>query len=186
MVFDWLAKAVLRTLEAFLALCMLAMVFMVFGNVVLRYGFGSSIVVSEELSRFAFLWMTFVGAVVAMHQGAHLGVDTLVSQLSRKGKMLCLFVSECLILVCCAMIFWGTLRQHEVNATTVAQVTGMSMIWVFGLGYFISVGITLLSVHKLWRLFTGRITEAELVMVTESEEAPHAHAGSVATQGGRV
>ena len=77
MVFDWLAKAVLRTLEAFLALCMLAMVFMVFGNVVLRYGFGSSIVVSEELSRFAFLWMTFVGAVVAMHEGAHLGVDTL-------------------------------------------------------------------------------------------------------------
>ena len=48
--------------EALLALAMAAMVAMVFGNVVLRYLFGCGIVVSEELSRFLFLWLTFLGA----------------------------------------------------------------------------------------------------------------------------
>jgi hypothetical protein len=42
------------------------MVVMVFGNVVLRYAFNSGITVSEELSRWLFVWMTFMGAVVAL------------------------------------------------------------------------------------------------------------------------
>ena len=159
-----------RVLEAFLAFCLIAMVIMVFGNVVLRYGFDSGIVMSEELSRFAFIWLVFVGAVVAMHEGAHLGVDSLVKALPRGGKIACLVASELLILACCAMFFWGTWRQHEVNATTMAQVTGMSLIWIFGMGYFTSVGIALVSLRKLWRLATGQLGDDELVNVHESEE----------------
>lgn len=170
MTFKIWADRIAKLLEVFLAFCLLAMVAMVFGNVILRYAFDSSIVVSEELSRFAFIWLTFVGAVVAMHEGAHLGVDTLVSVLPREGKLACLALSELLVLSCCAMFFWGTWLQHEVNATTAAQVTGLPMIWVFGLGYFTSVGIGLLSLHKLWRLVTGQLTDAEIVSVSSSEE----------------
>ncbi len=49
------------------------MVVLVFGNVVLRYAFNSGITVSEELSRWLFVWLTFVGAVVALRDHAHLG-----------------------------------------------------------------------------------------------------------------
>lgn len=161
---------VVRVLEAFLAFCLIAMVIMVFGNVVLRYGFDSGIVMSEELSRFAFIWLVFVGAVVAMHEGLHLGVDSMVKALPRGGKIACLVISELLILGCCAMFFWGTWRQHEVNETTIAQVTGMSMIWIFGMGYFTSVGIALVSLHKLWRVATGQLSDDELINVHESEE----------------
>ncbi len=168
---------VIRALEAFLAFCLIAMVVMVFGNVVLRYGFDSGLMVSEELSRFAFIWLVFVGAVVAMHEGAHLGVDSLVKTLPRGGKIACLAASELLILGCCAMFFWGTWRQHEVNATTIAQVTGMSMIWVFGMGYFTSVGIALVTLRKLWRLATGQLRDDELITVHESEEELPAPAG---------
>ncbi len=178
---------VVRVLEAFLAFCLISMVVMVFGNVVLRYGFNSGLVMSEELSRFAFIWLVFVGAVVAMHEGAHLGVDSLVQALPRGGKMACLVASELLILVCCAMFFWGTWRQHEVNATTMAQVTGMSMIWIFGTGYFTSVGIALVSVAKLWRLATGQLSDAELIGVHESEEEiANAPAAPSSITGGRA
>ena len=161
---------VVRVLEAFLALCLLSMVIMVFGNVVLRYGFDSGIVMSEELSRFAFIWLVFVGSVVAMQEGAHLGVDSFVKLLPRGGKIVCLVASELLILACCAMFFWGTWRQHEVNLTTTAQVTGLSMIWVFGMGYFTSLGIAWVTVRKLWRLATGQLRDDELIGVHESEE----------------
>jgi TRAP-type transport system small permease protein len=159
-----------KGVEALLAALLLAMVLMVFGNVVLRYVFNSGIVVSEELSRFCFVWLTFIGAIVAVRDGAHLGMDNVVARLGRRGKLLCLAASETLIAVCCGVLFWGTLRQHEINATTMAPVTGLSMIWIFGLGYLCSVCIGLLALNKLWRLVGGRLTDDEPVAIRESEE----------------
>jgi TRAP-type C4-dicarboxylate transport system permease small subunit len=168
-----------RGVEAVLAALLLGMVLMVFGNVVLRYAFNSGITVSEELSRFFFVWLTFIGAVVAMRDGTHLGMDNIVARLSRRGKLVCLALSQALIVVCCVLIFIGTWRQHEVNATTMAPVTGMSMIWIFGMGYLTSACIALLACAKLWRIATGRITddeliesgsEEDLILVKESDE----------------
>ena len=62
----------------------------VFGNVALRYGLNSGITVSEELSRWFFLWMTFLGAVVGLVERAHLGTDMLVGRLGTTGKRVCL------------------------------------------------------------------------------------------------
>ena len=47
-----------RLVELLLVVMLSAMVVMVFGNVVLRYGFNDSIISSEELSRFLFIWIT--------------------------------------------------------------------------------------------------------------------------------
>jgi TRAP-type C4-dicarboxylate transport system permease small subunit len=169
---DWLFKAV----EAVLAALLLGMVLMVFGNVVLRYAFNSGIVVSEELSRFFFVWLTFIGAIVAMRDGTHLGMDNVVRKLSRRGKRVCLGISQGLILLCCTMLFWGTWRQHEVNATNMAPVTGLSMIWVFGVGYLTSAAIAVHALHTAWRIASGHITDDELIEISESEELPHAAA----------
>ena len=167
---DLLFKAV----EALLAVLLLGMVVMVFGNVVLRYAFNSGIQVSEELSRIFFVWLTFIGAIVAMRDGSHLGMDNVVSKFGRRGKLVCLTLSQCMILLCCVMLFWGTWRQHEVNATTVAPATGMSMIWVFGVGYLTSVAMIVHALHKLWRIASGKITDDELIEISESEDMPHA------------
>ncbi|MFY8087444.1 MAG: TRAP transporter small permease, partial [Rubrivivax sp.] len=74
----WL-DAVARGLETLLVLLMGGMVVLVFGNVVLRYAFNSGITLSEELSRWFFIWMTFMGAVLGLKDHAHLGTDVLVS-----------------------------------------------------------------------------------------------------------
>ncbi|MET3440488.1 TRAP-type C4-dicarboxylate transport system permease small subunit [Variovorax paradoxus] len=164
---------VFKGIEAVLAALLLGMVLMVFGNVVLRYAFNSGIQVSEELSRIFFVWLTFIGAIVAMRDGAHLGMDGFVVRLSRRGKLACLVASQTIVLVCCAMLFWGTWQQHEVNATTKAPVTEISMIWVFGVGYLTSLAIGAHALHALWRIASGRLRDDELVQVMESEEMPH-------------
>jgi TRAP-type C4-dicarboxylate transport system permease small subunit len=171
---------VFKGIEAVLAALLLGMVLMVFGNVVLRYAFNSGIQVSEELSRFFFVWLTFIGAIVAMRDGSHLGMDGFVTRLSRRGKLACLAASQTIVLACCAMLFWGTWQQHEVNATTKAPVTEISMIWVFGIGYLTSAAIGAHAVHALWRIARGGLRDDELVQVTESEEIPHdaAHPGA--------
>src|SRR5918994_6253584 len=90
-----------KLLKVLIALFLAIMVLLVFGNVVLRYGFNSGISVSEEISRWLFVWLTFMGAVVALHKHAHLGTEMLVGRLGPTGKKVCLVIGYVLMLVTC-------------------------------------------------------------------------------------
>ncbi len=158
-----------KSLEFLIVLCMLAMVAMVFGNVVLRYGFNTGITVSDEMSRYFFIWLTFIGAMLAMHEKGHLGVDTLVKHLPILGKKFCFMLSEMLMLFCNLLFFLGTYKMHDLQVTNISPVVGISMIWVYGIGYVVSVVMAIINVNKIYRLLTGRISEQELVQVIETE-----------------
>ena len=157
-----LEQGVFRGLEIVMAMLLAAMTLMVLGNVVLRYIFNSGLIVSEELSRFLFVWLTFIGAVVVARQNMHLGVETLVARFGRNGRFLCLVISDLIVLLCCVIFFWGTWQQAEINATFYAPVTNVSMLWVYGIGFFASAGIGLLTVRRLLRAAMGRLSEAEI------------------------
>ena len=158
-----------KLLELLVVLCMVAMVVMVFGNVVLRYAFNSGISVSDEMSRYFFIWLTYIGAMVAMREGGHLGVDTLIKHLPVMGKKVCLFLSESLMLLCNGLFFLGTWKMHELQVTNVSPVAGISMIWIYGIGYVASVVMGVINLNVLYRLLSGQISEDELVQVVETE-----------------
>lgn len=160
-----------RLLELASALALAVMVVMVFGNVVLRYGFNSGIAVSEELSRWLFVWMIFLGAVVALHERGHLGSDMLVSRLPPLGKRICMIASLLLMLFVNVLLFQGSLAQVKINWEVEAPVTGFSMAIIYAAGCLFSVLATVLLLMDLWRVVSGRVSDAELVMVKESEEA---------------
>jgi TRAP-type transport system small permease protein len=169
-----------RFLERLMVFLLSLMVLMVFGNVVLRWTVDSGIDVSEEMSRFFFVWLTFIGAVVVMRDHLHLGVDALVGKLGRKGRLVCMVTSDALILFCCAVFFWGTWQQAAINASNVAPVTGLSMLWVFGVGYFTSVAIGMMVLMRILRAFTGNVSERELAIFAgtfEQDEAAHIKRG---------
>jgi len=172
---DRITDAFFRVLEALLVLCLAAMVAMVFGNVVLRYAFDSGIDVSEELSRFFFVWLTFVGAVVVARENAHMGVETLVVRLGPPGRKVCMGLSDALVLGCCVLFFWGTWKQAPLNWSNKATITGMPMLWVYGIGFFTSVGIGLLTAARLLRLLTGRLRPGELGAFAGDSPADAAH-----------
>ena len=148
---------------------MLAMVVMVFGNVVLRYAFNTGITISDEMSRYCFIWLTYIGAMVAMREKGHLGVDTMVKHLGLSGKKVCLFLSETIMLFCNALFFIGTFKMHDLQVTNISPVVGMSMIWVYGIGYIVAVVMGIMNVNVIYRLLTNQLSEAELVQVIETE-----------------
>ena len=161
-----------RLIEILIAGFLAVMVGMVFGNVVLRYAFNSGIVVSEELSRWLFLWVTFLGAIVALKEGAHLGSDFLVSRLPVLGKKICLVVGHLLMLYTTWLLFSGSLAQARINLNVEAPVTGASMAFVYGTGVVFALFAMLLLLRDLWRIVTGKVTEEELVMIKGTEEKP--------------
>lgn len=162
-----------KLLEWLIALCLGAMVVMVFGNVVLRYAFNSGIAVSEELSRWLFVWLTFLGAIVALKEHGHLGTDMLVSRLPRRGKIACLLASQALMLGVTWLLFTGSLAQTRINWDVEAPVTGAPMAVVYAAGVVFAVPAFLLLLVEMWRTATGRLRDDELVMVQESEDRAH-------------
>ena len=157
-------------LKGVIALCLAAMVVLVSGNVVLRYGFNSGITISEELSRWLLVWLTFLGAIVAVREHAHLGVDTLVRMLPPAGKRICFIINYCLMLYADWLLLTGSWRQTIINLEDRAPATGLSLgIFYFaGVVFGVSAGILLL--YDLFRVVMGQATEADLVAVKESEE----------------
>ena len=167
---------VFKLLELIVVVCLAAMVVMVFGNVVMRYAFNSGILISEEMSRYCFIWLTYIGAMIAMREGGHLGVDTLVKHLPLGGKKLCVFLSESLMLFCNVLFLWGTWKMHDLQVSNVSPVAGLSMIWIYGLGYVVSVVMGAFNVAKLYKLLTGQLSETEMVAVVEAEGLKEAEA----------
>ena len=161
-----------KLLGLLIAAALAVMVVLVFGNVIMRYGFNSGITVSEELSRWLFVWMTFLGAIVAMREGAHLGSDTLVSRLPLAGKKLFFMLGHGLMLFVCWLLFKGSYDQTLINLETTSAVMEVSMGIFYVCGAVTAVSIALILLNNLWRMATGQLKESELIGVRESEEEP--------------
>jgi TRAP-type C4-dicarboxylate transport system permease small subunit len=148
------------------------MVVLVFTNVVLRDAANSGIAVSEELSRWLFVWLTFLGGIVALHEGAHLGTDTLVSRLSVRGKKVCLVLGHLLMLYVCWLLFRGALDQVKINWDSTSAAMEVSMALFYGCGVVFAVSGAVILLNHLWRMVTGQLAEEELIGIRESEEEP--------------
>lgn len=159
-----------KLLRFLMAACLFVMVVLVFGNVVLRYAFNSGITVSEELGRWLFVWLTFIGAIVAMRDRAHLGMDSLVSRLPLWGKKACFVASNLLMLYAVWLFAAGSWQQTIINIENRAPATGLSSGIYYGVGIFFSVFAAMIIIHHLYQVLTGRMTEEELIQIKESED----------------
>ncbi|HOF29399.1 MAG TPA: TRAP transporter small permease [Burkholderiaceae bacterium] len=149
------------------------MVVLVFGNVFMRYAFNSGFSISEELSRWLFVWLTFLGAVAALRSNAHLGTDMLVGKLGPLGKKICMGLSLLLMLYCLWLLFKGSYDQSVINWDTTSAVMEVSMSWFYASGMVFAVLSAPILLGDLWRLLSGQIDDDHLVLMQESEEAPH-------------
>lgn len=162
-----IADAITRLLEIMMVICLVVMFVMVFGNVMLRLLLNTGIDLSEEIPRFAFVWMTFLGAVVGMRRRAHLGVDILIQILPVLGRRVCWGISQAVMLVCCGYIVYGTWLQHDIVAGNASPVAQISMLWVFGVSYVTGTAIGLICLSNLLRLLAGKVGDDELIDVHE-------------------
>ncbi len=165
-----------RLLEVILVITMAVMFVLVFINVMLRIFFNTGIDFAEEVPRFAFIWMTFVGAIIGMHKHTHLGVDMVVAALPVLGRKVCWGISQAIMAVCSLYMLYGTWLQHDIITANVSPVLQLSMLWVYGVSYLTGTAISFICLSNLVRLFLGRVSENELIDVQEEgmEEAHEA------------
>jgi TRAP-type C4-dicarboxylate transport system permease small subunit len=159
-----------RLIGYLIAIALAVMVALVFGNVVMRYGFNSGFTISEELSRWLFVWMTFLGAVVALRNNSHLGTDMLIGRLQPAARRFFMGLSLLLMLFCLWLTFKGSWEQFRINRDSTSPVMEVSMGWFYACGMTFSVLAAPILLSDLYRLVTGKLDDAHLQLMQESEE----------------
>lgn len=144
----------LRFADTLMAGCLGVMALAVFINVVLRYGFGSGLAASEELSRLLFVWMVFIGATAAYPVGEHMAFTSLVAMLKNKPASLKLMTMLIrLLVVCgCSLLAWGAWQQVVVGLQSKSVVLGHSAALLPLPALLCAVAIALMA---LWELTRG-------------------------------
>lgn len=155
-------KGLVKAMEWLLMTILALMVILVFGNVVLRYGFNSGIVFSEEVSRFLFIWMVFLGSVLMLRDNGHLGVHTLTKLMPLAGKKVCKFLSDVITFACCVLLTIGGWRVAILNMPNIAPVSEIPLGVVFLACLVCSVGMGILLLNSMYRLLTGKMSEQEM------------------------
>lgn len=83
-------------------------VLVTFVEVVRRFVFNMSSVWGEETARYAFIYLTWIGAAVAVRNRAHIRIDILLNLLPTRGKAsLNIIASLCTIIFAVFALFWS-------------------------------------------------------------------------------
>lgn len=72
--------------EWFLVATMVAMVVLIFTQVITRYVFESSLSWSEELARYIHIWQIWIGASFAIRKKEHIKVEAFKNLLNKQGQ----------------------------------------------------------------------------------------------------
>ncbi|MEM9840773.1 MAG: TRAP transporter small permease [Pseudomonadota bacterium] len=147
-----------RLEEAISCLCMAVMVATIGMQVFNRYVLGSSLVWSEELGRFLFIWSVWIGCSLAMRSDRHLRV-TALAEFSGPGirRALDIFAQIATLVFCGFGVVWGVqMILFLMRTGQQAPALEVPIYWVYlalPLGLALMAIRCLQNLHALW---TGR------------------------------
>ncbi|WP_432734849.1 TRAP transporter small permease [Maridesulfovibrio sp. FT414] len=133
---------------------MTVMLGLIFFQVVTRYFFGHTFEWSEELARFLFVWVVFLGSALIMGESGHLAVQILPSKLKGTGSgiVLEIFINLCSYAFTMLLLVQGA-KMTSVMTFQVAPGLGISMSVVYSI-IPISASLMLLYLFKdTFRIF---------------------------------
>ena len=109
-----------RFLELSITVLMAVMVVVAFVQVVLRYVFNDPLAWNEEVARWCFVWMTFLGAALAVKRNAHVRIDNLLLAFPPLGQKALLLLSNYVSSVVCFVLLlngWQLVQASILTST---------------------------------------------------------------------
>ncbi len=126
------------------------MVVIVFVNAVCRYAFNSGFIATEEILRYLFIYMTFLGVVEVACVRGHISVTVLTDFLPRRIRTVVYLLGYFLILYAMWVLFDGSLMFYEESETSVGQVTGLPYRVIIASIIFAAAGVALFTVRDIF------------------------------------
>lgn len=148
-------KVFKHLVEGLMALCLLGMVIAVFGNVLLRYFWGTGWVVSEELSRLLFVWLVCLSATLAFGEGLHLGFDLVTERVQGWGAQVLRWLTRVLVALALYYLIAGAWAQVVVGMDSRSPVMNYPLAIAAGGIAVMGVCMALLLLAQAWQDWRG-------------------------------
>lgn len=146
------------------------MVLFVFLNVVLRTFFNSGLTWSEELARYLFVYVTYIGAISAMRANGHLGVDTLISRVKPKAQMVMYLVSQAMIAVLMCILVHGAYKMVLQNTESRTAALGIPYSVLYFAGIITGISIAILAVANIIHAVKNPSEISDIVTMSVSDD----------------
>ncbi len=95
-----------RLVESVVIIQFAVLVIVVSAAVFARYVLNDSIVWAEELARYLFVWVSFLGGGLGVGTNIHVGVDSLVELMPRRPRQVVEILMELMIVVFTVVLIW--------------------------------------------------------------------------------
>ncbi|WP_034601835.1 TRAP transporter small permease [Clostridiisalibacter paucivorans] len=139
--------SILDRVEGILLVTMFAtMVLAIFLQVIMRYVFNNSLSWSEELGKFLFVWLSWIGISIGAKRGEHIKITMLVDKLPFIPGHIFNIISQLIVIgICSITVYYGVslvMSQANVNYAGIK----ISMSW----GYLaVVVGCSIMIIRCL-------------------------------------
>ena len=149
-------RVLLAITKASIVVISVVMVCVTLAQVVFRYVIAAPLPWSEELARYCFVWIVFLGGAVGLSRGIHLGVDLLVNTLPPPLRRAVDALTTILIAAFAVTVIYASLPVLNMNMFQRSPALGIQMSYIY-IAIPISMGlIFIICAERLLRYLFGR------------------------------
>ncbi|MFJ6281255.1 TRAP transporter small permease [Arthrobacter subterraneus] len=138
-----------KTLNAVVAGTLIALVLLVFSNVVLRYFFRTGITWTVEVSGLLFVWLVFLGAIIALKDHAHLGIDSFVGKLPLNAQKAMFTLVNSIIIAVMVLFADGVIGAMALNGSMTGSATPIPVNVMYAAGLAGAVLMILICIAQI-------------------------------------
>lgn len=149
-------KVIVKAVIYFCAILMLAMAVIVTAQVVSRYVVGRPFTWSEELARYIFVWMTFLGMAVGVKQGSHVALDILVKKLKGVSQKTLMIINNALLLVFSISLSVSGIKLVQLGMLQKSPTLQIPMQFVYIVIPISGILMTYFILGHMIRILTGK------------------------------
>lgn len=139
-------NALYNILKYCCGILILAMTLLIFWQVVCRYAMNNSLTWSEELGRYFFVWITFIGLPVALKYGAHVSIDLLLKKTHGRFHLAILTINAAVTAVLGILICWSGVRLFFVGIGQISSAMQLPMQYVYAVIPFSGLALCFFAV----------------------------------------
>jgi TRAP-type C4-dicarboxylate transport system permease small subunit len=110
---------------------MFVMTIIVFAQIFFRYVFNVPLGWSEELARFAFVWVSFMGASALMRVKEHINVTVFIDFMPARARASCVLLANLCALICVYYFLVGGVSLTRNEWMQLAPALQIPMGWVY-------------------------------------------------------
>lgn len=148
-----------RAFEALLILLVIVMTTVCLAQVVWRYFFNDPLIWSEEMARYLFVWIGYLGAWVAWRRRQHIALGAVLLLRSAGVRRVLARLVELLVLVFCLYTAWGNVTLMGISGSQLSAVLQLPMKWVY-LAHTVMAALVSIDILLGW---LGRSTTNDIL-----------------------